>query len=247
MASPTAKQESVASSSRVARGHAVYVVPSFLDESECDQLMAAASHHIGTDPKSPKLRLAVTKLADAQALCDALIRRTLALVEDQLPALGQTLFGQSTVLADLDVRFSLNEPAVNVYGATGDFGEHEDGHMLTMLVPLSQASAFEGGGTPPSGRRTHTHAHMHTHTCTHGCMYIRTGGTAFWPTDADAESFSVAAHDETLHEIRDMDERAKHVMLPSRGTLLLFVGSVTHAGVAVRSGERMVCLWRPSI
>ena len=115
------------------------------------------------------------KLAGAaQSLCDKLVRRAIALVEARLPALGELLFGSHDVaLADLDIRFSLNEPAVNIYGANGGFDEHEDGHMITMLVPLSELDAFEGGGT------------------------------SFWPTAEEAATFSLAEHDRSVHVVRD--------------------------------------------
>eukprot|EP00966_Prymnesium_polylepis_P175881 4070991-Prymnesium_polylepis.1 len=37
---------------------------------------------------------------------------------------------------------------LNRYTLGGDFGPHQDGHALTLLVPLSTADVdFEGGGT----------------------------------------------------------------------------------------------------
>ena len=38
-------------------------------------------------------------------------------MEEQLPTLAESLFGQATGLSEMDVKFSLNEPALNVYGA----------------------------------------------------------------------------------------------------------------------------------
>jgi hypothetical protein len=67
--------------------------------------------------------------------------------------------------------------------------------MLTVLVPLSDVRSFEGGGT------------------------------AFWPTEDDAPAFSPAAHDASVHVVRDTSAAA-HVMRPPRGTSLLFTGSV---------------------
>jgi len=122
----------------------------------------------------------------------------------------------------MDIAFSLNEPAVNVYSAGGEFAQHEDNHMITVLVPLAEAEAFEGGGT------------------------------AFWPNtfnpgqssdDGDAEA--------TLLHVRETKGDGL-VLLPPRGTAMLFVGSVTHAGVCVVSGVRMVWVasfnlrqWKP--
>ena len=163
--------EHPAESRSVAKGHGLYLIPAFCDDHECDELMAVAAEYaargapdnnqrdddshrtpppgwrMGFDDQTPKQRLPVTKLTEAQGLCDTLVRRTIALVEAQLPALGVLLFGTHAVgLADLDIRFSLNEPAVNIYGANGGFDEHEDGHMLTMV---RAASAIESSVPRP--------------------------------------------------------------------------------------------------
>jgi hypothetical protein len=189
--------EQAAESRNVAKGHGLYLIPAFASEHECDELTSVAAEYAArvappscdeahnTPPpgwrlgfaETPKQRLPVAKLAGAaQSLCDTLVRRTIALVESdgRLPALGELLFGSHDVrLADLDIRFSLNEPAVNIYGANGGFDEHEDGHQITILVPLSELDAFEGGGT------------------------------SFWPTTSDAATFSLSEHDRSVHVVRD--------------------------------------------
>lgn len=194
--------ERVELSAQVARGHGIYLVPSFLQHAECDALMCAASEHIrrANPPSiSGRRRLPIGKLPRVYDLCDRLIRRTLRTMEDQLPSLARTLFGQAVELSSMDVRFTQAEPAINVYQVGGTFNQHEDGQMLTVLVPLSEASAFEGGGT------------------------------AFWPTPASAQPFSADVHDyQSLLKARDADGDG-HVMLPPRGTAMLFVGSVTRA------------------
>ena len=198
-------------SDMVARGHGIYMVQSFMQHGECDDLMSAAKEYISrTDlPSTPKVRLPIIKLSQAHDLCDHLVRRTLRLMEDQLPSLAMTLFGQAIELSDMDIRFSLNEPAVNVYQNGGSFDQHEDGHMLTILVPLSEPDQFQGGGT------------------------------AFWPTPANAGPFSLELHDQNLLHVRDTIGEGQ-VFAPPRGTAMLFAGSVTHAGVHISSGERLV-------
>ena len=103
---------------------------------------AAASRH--------RMQIEHSLTAPGQALCDALLLRALSLLEAQLV---HDLFGNCTTDSDTCVHnpqlaFSTNEPAINVYYSGGHFKPHEDNHALTILVPLSAASAdFEGGGT----------------------------------------------------------------------------------------------------
>ena len=103
---------------------------------------AAASRH--------RMQIEHSLTAPGQALCDALLLRALSLLEAQLV---HDLFGDCTTDSDTCVHnpqlaFSTNEPAINVYNSGGHFKPHEDNHALTILVPLSAASAdFEGGGT----------------------------------------------------------------------------------------------------
>ena len=103
---------------------------------------AAASRH--------RMQIEHSLTAPGQALCDALLLRALSLLEAQLV---HDLFGDCTTDSDTCVHnpqlaFSTNEPAINVYYSGGHFKPHEDNHALTILVPLSAASAdFEGGGT----------------------------------------------------------------------------------------------------
>lgn len=201
----------------VARGQGIFLVPSFVQDDECDRLMsaAAAAHRDSDHPDSMKIRLPIEKLPTVLDLCDQLIRRTLTLMEEQLPILSEALFGQAAGLSDMDVSFSLNEPAVNVYGKGAGFEQHEDGHMLTILVPLAEPVAFEGGGT------------------------------AFWPNVLMEGGVSFISEHSNGNEPAPARSCGKpisdsQVMLPSRGTAMLFVGNVTHAGVSVTSGVRMV-------
>ena len=86
-----------------------------------------------------------------QALCDELLTRVLAMVQVHLPALADELFGGSLLepscIANESLTFTPGEPAVNLYRQGGVFNRHEDGQSLTVLVPLTDGSAFEGGGT----------------------------------------------------------------------------------------------------
>ena len=160
----TAMREEIHSLSMdIARGHGAYLIPSLVSALECDKLMEEATSSI-KDEWISRHRVPIAELIGAHSLCDSIIRRTLSLVEEQLPYLGRLLFKQTCGLSDLDVSFSLNEPAINVYGEGATFEEHKDGHQLTVLVPLSEHSDFTGGGT------------------------------AFWPTAADTPIFEEKDH-----------------------------------------------------
>ena len=91
--------------------------------------------------------------ASGAALCDELLLRALSVMDGQIDGqLTRDLFGDC--LADDTscrynprLKFSKGEPAINVYSTGGAFKPHEDSQALTILMPLSEASDFEGGGT----------------------------------------------------------------------------------------------------
>lgn len=92
-------------------------------------------------------------LAGAPAeLIDAVLLRVLARIDSDLPQLAPALFaGAPSKMRAMHecggLEFSPCEPAINVYGRGGEFAPHQDHQALTVLVPLSPPSAFEGGGT----------------------------------------------------------------------------------------------------
>jgi len=130
----------------LATGHSVFIVPSLVSPDECEVLLAAAAAF--RNAMSSTLRLPVLKLERAeQRLCDAILRRALAIVEADLPRLASLLFGRESELAAMQFAFSQGEPAVNIYTEGGEFQPHEDKQALTVLVPLSPDDAFSGGGT----------------------------------------------------------------------------------------------------
>ena len=107
------------------------------------------------------VREPVTEMLDAsgQRLCDALLLRALERANTALPPLVPALLGTVCVGADHIIRnpaltFTKGEPAINVYVEGGLFTAHEDNQALTVLLALSDAGAFTGGGTAfwPAGR-----------------------------------------------------------------------------------------------
>lgn len=89
-------------------------------------------------------------------LCDELILRALSHADELLPGVADQLGrGLANELRDAAqpvgtsplLTFTHNEPAVNLYSAGGSFAPHRDLQSLTVLVPLVDPDAFEGGGT----------------------------------------------------------------------------------------------------
>jgi hypothetical protein len=91
--------------------------------------------------------------APGAELCDALLLRALSIMDRQINSqLTRDLFGDCLVDASScrynpRLKFATGEPAINVYSSGGAFKPHEDKEALTILVPLSGASEFDGGGT----------------------------------------------------------------------------------------------------
>ena len=105
----------------------------------------------GSDASRHRLQIQQNLAAPGQALCDSLLIRALSMVDDE--RLVNHLFGDcvascpGTCVHNPKLSFSTNEPAINVYFPGGGFKAHEDHQALTVLVPLSAAAEFEGGGT----------------------------------------------------------------------------------------------------
>ena len=222
----------------LARGESLILLPGVASEAQCLELLAAATAAADRERAATRAPLArrladkmvrlsrtaaagpaaaagvpeldleegtqAEPLAGAPAeLIDAVLLRVLARIDSDLPQLAPALFAGPPSARKMramhecgGLEFSPREPAVNVYGRGGEFAPHRDHQALTVLVPLSPPSAFEGGGT------------------------------GFWPRGADERAARRAP--------------PALVLRPPAGTALLFAGSVTHAGLPVRAGERAV-------
>ena len=85
--------------------------------------------------------------ADARDLCSELIRnRAIGFLKQRLPMVTERLFGPAIERTSLRIAFSNFEPAIIRYGPCGEFERHRDESTLTVVVPLSEAPAFAGGG-----------------------------------------------------------------------------------------------------
>jgi hypothetical protein len=193
-----------------ALGHAVYTLPAFASQKECDALIAEAAKlkesYTWSDERHPQPGR--TRLPLACEMKDTLLRRLLALVEAQMPSLAAAAFGREKGLAEMPVYFATGEPAVNIYTAGGQFKPHTDKMGLTIVIPLSPPGAFEGGGT------------------------------AFWAEGHLAPSKpGCELEDSNVNDERNWRPHAHAVSAPA-GTAVLFGGDVTHAGLPVTSGTR---------
>ena len=221
----------------LARGESLILLPGVASEAQCLELLAAATAAADREraatraPLARRLAEKMVRLSTAAAgpaaaagvpeldleegtqaeplagapaeLIDAVLLRVLARIDSDLPQLAPALFSGPPSAREMramhecgGLEFSPREPAINVYGRGGEFAPHQDHQALTVLVPLSPPSAFEGGGT------------------------------GFWPRGADERAARRAP--------------PALVLRPPAGTALLFAGSVTHAGLPVRTGERAV-------
>jgi len=220
---PKVSHDRLSSGEKIRTGESVFLLSDFTSEEECAELASACSKAAGSHRKlvvkpgsgSPDLVRLPTLSAAARAVkrntpcakalpedldkeCNRLLLKISARVDQQMESIGRSLFSGCSLhrlyLEDA-LGFASREPAVNVYTSGGHFLPHEDGHSLTVLVPLSRPDHdFTGGGT------------------------------AFWPQDSRGPRVVPP----TL------------VLRPKAGTAMLFGGSVTHSGVAVETGERVV-------
>lgn len=93
--------------------------------------------------------------------------------------------------------------------ARGRFKPHRDEEALTVLVPLTDPGAFQGGGT------------------------------CFWSVER-AKQRLAAAFSTGRESGGGTTVPGDFVLLPPAGSALVFAGCVTHAAVAVTSGERCI-------
>ena len=230
----------------VAEGHSILVVHNFATAAECAALLSAASakadavragqassqnpgklstslalrleHSTAPMASTGRVRMPIACLGSAPQLsCDCFLLRMLDLVDAHAPELGQELFGETSLAAELrasgrpvfsspSLTFTHNEPAVNLYTAGGEFEPHKDLQALTLLLPLTGGESFQGGGT------------------------------AFWSrpaADPSGAGLGTISHDVST-------AAPATTLTPPAGSALLFGGDVTHAGQAVSTGQRAV-------
>ena len=185
----------------------VFTVDSFASAAECQALVDAA-HRLLDSYGNAHVQPARSRLSIVSRIDQVLRLRLLTLLEAELPDFAHSIFGQSTGLAELRPDYSPGEPAVNIYTTGGEFAPHTDKQSVTLLVPLSAADAFKGGGT------------------------------AFWPESHLGQKKGAddnIAYDENC---RSNWLPHTHKLSPPAGTAIIFGGDVTHAGLPVTAGTR---------
>lgn len=109
----------------------------------------------GSPPVLARHRLTIEHYLDetSQVLSRQLVLRALTILQQQWPLAGRAML-QCNADDDLQelvetpgLEFSKGEPAVNVYTAGGEFMPHRDHECVTLLLSLSSAEEFTGGGT----------------------------------------------------------------------------------------------------
>ena len=204
-------------------------------------------------------RAAMTKTPCADPLPESIDRRlehillrVTEYIDECIPSVSSTLFGTtddgtendgqsltSLLLATTTMtnsstnvdtlKFSSREPAINVYTPGGEFLAHKDAQALTVLLPLSrpthQVDLLDDDTHQDGTIKDADDEKIRVVTSSsdddpgfHG------GGTALWSQNAPG------------HRV----EAPSLILKPPAGTALLFGGCVTHAGVAVEAGTRVV-------
>jgi len=139
----------------------IAVVDGLVKPHECADLIAAADRWCDTDQWTGvalrRIECHVNGInlnGRAHALAHIILARALQSIECLKPELLAEVFpvhhrhSRKTHLADMMFKFSGKEPMLNRYTEGGLFEPHQDGHELTVLVPLSTPDVdFTGGGT----------------------------------------------------------------------------------------------------
>ena len=223
----------------VAEGGSVIVVPDFASASECASLWEVAStkatqveegragsqqlgqlsmslacrlEHSHLPTLTPgRVRMPIAGLGvSTRTLCDELLLRALDFVEQEIPSLASDLFGETSLAGE--VRAS-GQPVYCSSSLT-----------FTHLEPAINVYRSGGDFEP--------HRDLQALTLLvplASADSFTGGGTAFYSRAGGATAISD-------HE----SARPAVVITPPAGTALLFGGEVTHAALAVTSGERAV-------
>ena len=131
----------------------ILVLKEFITPAECQQLIAAANRVDDSESGLRRIEChpdGVNLDGDTHALSHAILTRALRTLAALEPDLCAELFpcAEASDLCDSWFRFSGEEPMLNRYTSGGSFNPHQDGHELTVLVPLSTSGVdFQGGGT----------------------------------------------------------------------------------------------------
>ena len=211
---------SVAASKRGAKGHTFNVF-----EGSLPDLHAATPIVVGGGFGYGRLqgqscRMPVVDMLDHEGtdLCDAVLMRALRTVDEGLPSLLSMLFvGAASVAAGL---------------ASAPSCIHNEDIAFAPGEPAINVYTEHGFFTPHEDRQCLTILLALSSDTEH----FSAGGTGFWSLEARGESNVMGQHS------RAHTTPPTLVMTPPPGSALVFGGDVTHSGLPISAGERVVCV-----
>ncbi len=170
------RQNDIMSFDKFLEGNSIIMLHSIMDDVDCDIIVENASKHakkyrserdsLGL-PDEGVVRLPTIDAASrakknntpcanpidpkSDSILKDVLQQTLQIIDEELPHLVSSIFGIKSISFQYQKEnglvYSSREPAINVYTKGGQFIAHEDGHQLTILIPLSSPHEFSGGGT----------------------------------------------------------------------------------------------------
>lgn len=196
-------------------GEAVICVSDVITTSEANHLertaVATAQSQTASGSNSIRMRLATHFASDDIALCDDILGRMLSFVDAEYPRLVESSFGAGATLSELHAQDAL------------EFSANEPAinvyHAGGGFVPHEDGCALTvliPLSSPADGS-------------------FAGGGTGFWAPLARRSATDGLGGDDDESELKP-----SLVLKPARGSAMLFTGDVTHAGMPVEDGSRVV-------
>ena len=210
-------------SQAVSLGHSVLMLHGLASAAECealrtDAVAGAAVERVHASRES-RIRMQLETLREPSvALYDLLLLRACERVKDVLPTLLHDLFGADCL-----------DDATLVRNERLGFSSGEPA-----------INVYQAGG---SFKAHQDHQSLTVLIPLSDSDTFVGGGTAFWSADQPLPEYGGSGVDGVL-----LGPPPAVELIPPAGTALLFVGSVTHAGTPISSGERcvLVCSFSPA-
>jgi hypothetical protein len=182
---------------------------------------------------------------ECQGLCDQLLLRQTALMRAELPSLVSALFdasclSSSTCVNNEELVFSEGEPALILYSPGCGFEPHEDGMALTCLLNVTSADDNYGGGGTAFWSQEEGGSDDDPRGDSRGCSDDDARKRRKTSYEGGCDGFTECSGDASGDSRVGGNARPAVVIRPAAGTAILFGGNVTHAAVAVASGQRVV-------
>jgi len=171
--------------------------------------------------------------------------RQTALMRAELPSLVSALFdasclSSSTCVNNEELVFSEGEPALILYSPGCGFEPHEDGMALTCLLNVTSADDNYGGGGTAFWSQEEGGSDDDPRGDSRGCSDDDARKRRKTSYEGGCDGFTECSGDASGDSRVGGNARPAVVIRPAAGTAILFGGNVTHAAVAVASGQRVV-------